>query len=146
MILSSISITEGNIICIFKDYRVCSDNGRRLARSSSLQNSSLRWRHNGRDSVSNNQPHDCLLNRLFKHRSKKTSKFPAQMASYAENVSIWWRHHVPIWARLSRQERLTTNLLQPPRKFVSDKQTFGKWAIHNWIARYINNRIATCYT
>ena len=21
-------------------------------------------------------------------------KFPAQMASYAENVSIWWRHHV----------------------------------------------------
>ena len=30
--------------------------------------------------------------------SKKTSKlpgeFPAQMASNAENVSIWWRHHV----------------------------------------------------
>ena len=20
-------------------------------------------------------------------------EFPAQMASYAENVSIWWRHH-----------------------------------------------------
>ena len=64
---------------------------------------SLHWRHNGRDSVSNHQPHDCLLNRLFRRRSKKTSKlrvtglcggeFPAQMASYAENVSIWWRHH-----------------------------------------------------
>ena len=69
----------------------------------------LRWRHNGRDSVSNHQPHDCLLNRLFRRRSKKTSKlrvtglcagnspgtgeFPAQMASNAENVSIWWRHH-----------------------------------------------------
>ena len=54
-------------------------------------------------------PHDCLLNRLFRRRSKKTSKlratglceenspvtgeFPAQMASNAENVSIWWRHH-----------------------------------------------------
>ena len=24
--------------------------------------------------VSNHQPHDCLLNRLFRHRSKKTSK------------------------------------------------------------------------
>ena len=24
--------------------------------------------------VSNHQPHDCLLNRLFKRRSKKTSK------------------------------------------------------------------------
>ena len=71
---------------------------------------SLHWRHNGRDSVSNYQPHDCLLNRLFKRRSKKTSElrvtglcagnspatgeFPTQMASYAENVSICWRHHV----------------------------------------------------
>ena len=69
----------------------------------------LHWRHNGHDSVSNQQPHDCLLNRLFRLRSKKTSKlrvtglcagnspetseFPAQMASNAENVSIWWRHH-----------------------------------------------------
>ena len=30
----------------------------------------LRWRHNERDSVSNHQPHDCLLNRLFRRRSK----------------------------------------------------------------------------
>ena len=64
----------------------------------------LQWRHNERDSLSNHQPHDCLLNRLFGRRSKKTSKlnvtglcvgnspvtgeFPAQMASNAENVSI----------------------------------------------------------
>ena len=69
---------------------------------------SLRWRHNGRDGVSNHQPHDCLLNRLFGRRSKKTSKprvtgpcagnsmgtseFSTQMASNAETVSIWWRH------------------------------------------------------
>ena len=68
----------------------------------------LQWRHNGRDGVSNHQPHDCLLNRIFRRSSKKTSKlrdtglcagnspmtgeFPAQMASNAENVSIWWRH------------------------------------------------------
>ena len=73
---------------------------------------SLQWRHDGRDNVSNYQPHDCLLNRLFRRRSNKTSKFrvtglcagnspgtgefPSQMASNAENVSIWWRHHVPI--------------------------------------------------
>ena len=70
----------------------------------------LHWRHNGRDGVSNHQPHHCLLNRLFKRISKKTSKlrvtglcagnspvageFPPQRASNAENVSIWWRHHV----------------------------------------------------
>ena len=70
----------------------------------------LQWRHNGRDGVSNHQPHDCLLNRLFRHRSKKTSKlhvtglcegnspvtgeFPAPMTSNAEDFSIWWRHYV----------------------------------------------------
>ena len=70
----------------------------------------LQWRHNWRlNCVSNHQHHDCLLNCLFWRRSKKTSKlcvtglcegnspvtgeFPAQMASNAENVFIWWRHH-----------------------------------------------------
>ena len=81
----------------------------RCMKTKENEKGSLRWRHNERDSVSNHQPHDCLRNRLFRRRSKKTSKlrltglcvgkspgtdeFPAQMASYAENVSIWWRHH-----------------------------------------------------
>ena len=34
----------------------------------------LEWRHNDNDGVSNHQPHGCLLNRLFRRRSKKTSK------------------------------------------------------------------------
>ena len=34
----------------------------------------LQWRHNGRDGFSNHQHQDCLLNRLFRRRSKKTSK------------------------------------------------------------------------
>ena len=69
----------------------------------------LQWRHDKRIGVSNHQPHGCLLNRLFGRRSKIISKlrvtglcagnspgtgeFPAQMASNAKNVSIWWRHH-----------------------------------------------------
>ena len=72
--------------------------------------SSLSSRHNENDGISNHQPQDCLLNCLFRHRSKKTSKlcitgfcvgntpatveFPAQRASNAENVSIWWCHQV----------------------------------------------------
>ena len=68
----------------------------------------LQWRHNGRDGVSDHQSHDCIFNILFRHWSKKTSKlrvtglcegnwpvtgeFPAQRASNAENISIWWRH------------------------------------------------------
>ena len=71
---------------------------------------SLQWRHNERDGVSKHQAHDCLLNRLFRCRSKETSKlrvtvlcegnspvtgeFPTQRAVNVEKVSIWWRHHV----------------------------------------------------
>ena len=35
---------------------------------------SLQWRHNDRDGVSNHRHPDCLLNRLFRCRSKKTSQ------------------------------------------------------------------------
>ena len=34
----------------------------------------LHWRHNDHVGVSNHQPRDCLLNRLFRRRTKKTSK------------------------------------------------------------------------
>ena len=78
---------------------------------------SLQWCRNEHDGVSNHQPYDCLLNGLFRCSLKKTSKlritglcegnslvigeFPAQRASNAENVSIWWRLHAwtPILAR-----------------------------------------------
>ena len=84
----------------------------------------LQWRHNGCDGFSNHQPHDCLLNRLFRCRSKKTSKlrvtglcagnspvtgeFPAQMASKAENISIWWRHHALSVTVCSQWSQTTT--------------------------------------
>ena len=88
---------------------------------------SLRWRHNDHAGVSNHQPPGCLLNRLFRRKSKKTSKlrvtglcagnspgtgeFSAQMASYAENVSIWWRHHVT--RSCHSASRLLLNTLWP---------------------------------
>ena len=103
----------GIYLCLFQEHPLLiSKNKRidkRLGNAEIHQKSSLLWRHNGREGVSNHQPHECLLNRSFMRRSKKTSKlrvtglcagnspetgeFPAQMASNAENVSIWWRHH-----------------------------------------------------
>ena len=77
---------------------------------------SLLWHHNGHDGISNHQPHDCLLNRLFRSRSKKTSKlhvtglcvgnslgtseFPAQMANNAEfddiiMLAVRYAFHIP---------------------------------------------------
>ena len=40
----------------------------------SLFGTTLQWRHNERDGVSNHRRLDCLLNCLFRRRSKKTSK------------------------------------------------------------------------
>ena len=40
----------------------------------SSKNVTLHWRHNERDGVSNHQQLDCFFNRLFRRRSKKTSK------------------------------------------------------------------------
>ena len=90
--------------------------------SGSVYWQSSKWRHNGCDCVSDHQPHDCLLSRLIsrliRRRSKKTSKlrvtglyvgnslvtgeFPAQRASNAEDISIWWRHHdsVVVWMKI----------------------------------------------
>ena len=82
--------------------------------------SSLQLRHNERVSISNHGRLECLLNHLFRRRSKKiselcvtglcggnppvTSGFLPQKARNAGNVSIRWRHHV----------FLLGNLLFPP--------------------------------
>ena len=72
-----------------------------------LHSFALHWCRNERRCVSNHQPHDYVLNCLFRRRSKITSKvratglcagdssvtgeFSVQRASNAENDSIWWR-------------------------------------------------------
>ena len=100
--------------------------------------SSLQWRHNVRDSVWNHQPHDCLLNRLFRRRLKKTSRlrvtglcagnspgtgeFPAQMASNAENVSIWWRLHVKS-VLVEDRDLCTLYTVKPPIQAAPNPKT-----------------------
>ena len=113
----------------------------------------LQWRHNGRHGVSNHQPYDCLLHHLFRRRSKKTSKFritglcagnspwtgefPAQRASKAENVSIWWRHHdmpvpnlfinFPTYGRVLDGVRPSANTAQNPKLYLISFQFLFIW-------------------
>ena len=67
----------------------------------------LQRRHNERDGVSNQRRLKCLVDCLFrpdprKHQSSASlafvspvpGEFPVQMASNAENFSIWWRHRM----------------------------------------------------
>ena len=121
----------------------------------------LQWRHNGRDGITNHQPHHCLLNRFFSRRSKKISKlhvtglcarnspvtgeFPAQMASNEENVSIWWRH--------DGKFRLKTKLAFGLNCFGSPEYTFlistAAWTTHGatsfllYTAQFINILVFT---
>ena len=105
----------------------------------------LQWRHNGRDGVSDHQPHDCLLNRLFRRRSQKTSKlrvsglctrnspvtdeFPVQRASNAENVSISWRHRdIPG----ERGHYLGCRYRVSPGHQQSPSVSINHWPNHHW--------------
>ena len=123
----------------------------------------LRWRHNGHDNVSNHQPRDYFLNLLFRHRSKKTSKlrvtglcvgnspgtgeFPAQMASNAENVSIWWRHHEITKINLKNTYlKFYSNLMAAnelkavPRWSIIRSKSAPDWSgliIRKWVITYI---------
>ena len=84
----------------------------------------LLWRHNRRDGISNQQPHDCLLKCLFRPRSKKTPNSSASLACVRgihrwsvnspckrsvtrQNVSIWWRHHEK-WNQCNMVRKLAT--------------------------------------
>ena len=112
----------------------------------------LQWHHNERDCVSNHQPHHCSLNCLFRCGSKKTSKLrvtglcegnspvTAQMASNAENVTIWWRHHGHIdvlWASLCWYIEAETTW--PPECRWHFQIHFLAWKLLNFDSKFTSN-------
>ena len=67
---------------------------------------SLQWRHNDRDGVSNHRPHHCLLNSIFRRRSKITGLcakivFHLMTSSCYFSIShddvIKWKHCPRYW-------------------------------------------------
>ena len=53
----------------------------------------LQWRHNGHDDVSNNQPHHCLLDRLFGAQIKENIKAPRHWPFCREFTGNRWITH-----------------------------------------------------
>ena len=88
----------------------------------------LQWRYNERDGVSNHLLHDCLLNRLSRRRSMKTSKvrvtglcvgnslvtgeFPTHRASNAENETFTELLCMAPKIRIPRNWRLSITEIQ----------------------------------
>ena len=97
-----------------------------------IDNKPLQWRHNEHDGVSNHQPHDFYSTAYSgtdesKHQSSAslafvTGDFPAQRASNAENVSIWWRHHDVV---------VVCKYFTSPALRAIDSDQY-KWRKHNW--------------
>ena len=92
--------------CVLEPYQPCP--GR-------LCHSSLQWRHNGCDGISDHRHLGCLLNRLFRRESKKTSKLCITA------WSLWGIHRWPVhrWIpRTKGQKRGTCFHLMTPSCFV----------------------------
>ena len=103
-----------------------------------VKDCSLLWCHNGHDSVSNHLPHDCLLTGLCAGNLPWTSEFPAQMASNAENVSIWWRHHVPNWHQSITSINVDILWIGPSGTNFNDMRYFlYKNAFESWYLRIL---------
>ena len=113
-------------------------------RASNAENVSIWWHHHALNLSG------CLLKRLFRRRSKKTSKlrvtglfegnspvtgeFPAQRVNNAENVSIWWHHHALnlsgcLLKRLFRRRSKKTSKLRVTGLFL------GEFTGYRWIPR-----------
>ena len=92
----------------------------------------LQWCHNERDGVSDHRRLGGLFSRLFKRRSKETSKlhvtglcagnspvtgeFPSQRTSNAENVFMWCRHH-GLWTSNSNSPTPSCAITYPCHDF-----------------------------
>ena len=87
----------------------------------------LQWRHNGRDRVSNHQPHDCLLHRLFRGPVNYPHKWPVTRKMFPFDDVIMPRdiperrhessstpHHC---LHLIRRSGCIRSLLHPPMIF-----------------------------
>ena len=66
-----------------------------------------------------------------------TGEFPAQMASYAENVSIWWRHHVCCMAGL--------NLKKWPEAGIKESVKIGNIKTTVYPKKYAHGFAVLCF-
>ena len=87
---------------------------------------SLQWRHNERDGASNHQPHDSLLNPLFRHRWKETSKLG--VTGHCEEIQGW---HV----NSPHKGSVTPKCFQLMTSSCKNERKFGK--THLWKRCYI---------
>ena len=99
---------------------------------------SLQWRHYDHDCVSNHRPRGCLLNRLFRRRSKKTSKLHVTGLCVGNSPGpVNSPHKVPATRKMFRfddviMKEATTTALRAT--YTANKMTYT-----------VNTKVSGCY-
>ena len=93
---------------------------------SNFHHCSLQWRHNEHHGVSNHQPHGCLLNSLFRRRSKKTSKL--RVSGLCEGNSP---HKGPLTRKMfPSDDVIMCACVMPQLHHTPGPRTGCSWAVH----------------
>ena len=93
---------------------------------------SLQSRHNEHDGVSNHQPQDCLLNLLFRRRSKKASKL---------RVTGLWVGNSPVTSEFPHKEPVTRKMFP----FGGVIMFMVQWNIEmTWLSSLVGMDISIC--
>ena len=79
--------------CVFKDFITCNAICIRCQYICYKIRNSLQWRYNEHDGVSNHNRLDFLLDRLFRHISKKNIKAPRHWSLRGESTGDRWIPH-----------------------------------------------------
>ena len=95
----------------------------------------LQWRHNGRDGVSDHQPHDCLLNSL----PKKTSKLSVTgLCEGNSPVTSESPHKGPVTGKMFPFNDVIMGLLfEIFLKYRPYSVDSGKYETLGWVFRYM---------
>ena len=89
-----------------------------------VPHSALQWRHKKCDGISNHQRYDCLLSRLYKRRSKKTSKLRVTgLCEGNSPVTGEFPHKVPVTRKMFPFDDVIMRILLPV--IWSDHQLAG---------------------
>ena len=74
--------------------------------------------------------------------SPGTGEFPAQMASNAENVSIWWRHHGEQLLLVNVSFQTYAEILTKISKYIfPDYYNLTTWRLHWVIKQCYENKL-----
>ena len=81
----------------------------------------LQWRYNGRDGVSNHQPHHCLLSRLFRRTLKKTRKLRVTYLCLGNSPAS------PVFAQSFLETQIKGNIKAPLHCPLWGESTGDRW-------------------